>query len=59
MTQTKKIDGKTYKLHELHTSKKEANECAKQLREDLALHARITKGGNNVDGYGYYVWVRK
>ena len=44
MTQTKKFDGKVYKLHELHTSKKEANECAKQLREDLALHARITKG---------------
>jgi len=59
MTTTKVFDGKRYKLHDVHTSKKDADEMARQLREDLKLHARITKGGNMVDGYGYMVRVRR
>ena len=58
MTLTKTFDGKSYKFHALHATKKEAHERAEQLRNDLKLKARVTNG-NTIAGYGWHIWVRK
>jgi len=58
MTLTKVFDEKTYKFHALHATKKEAQERAEQLRNDLKLKARVTHG-NTVAGFGWHIWVRK
>jgi hypothetical protein len=58
MTLTKTFDGKVYKFHELHDTKKDAQERVQQLREDLKLKVRLTKG-NTIAGFGWHIWVRK